>query len=407
MTDILKTKQSTLEKIVKEKKFHSRFNNMSFDNQIIIRRKALEKFVHKKFQYINNISFNIEHAATKSCENLIGKIEIPLGIAGPLKINGDFANGSFFIPLATTEGALVASVNRGCKAISKSGGAQVFIEKTGITRAPLFRTKGLGQTKKLISWVRAHFKEIAIKAHQTDSHLTLLSVTPFILGKDVFLRFVFDSGDAMGMNMATIACDSIGDYIEKEMGVDFVALSGNVCTDKKPSWINKIQGRGHSVHAEAYISRSVLRNILKIDMERILEVHTNKNLIGSSLSGSMGFNAHHANIIAAIFTATGQDLAQTVEGSTGTTILEKTGNELYASVSLPDLPLGTVGGGTQLDTQVEALSILGVAGGGNPPGSNVKKFAEIVAAATLAGEISLISSLAQGNLAQAHQRLGR
>ncbi|OGM09460.1 hydroxymethylglutaryl-CoA reductase (NADPH) [Candidatus Woesebacteria bacterium RBG_13_34_9] len=404
---MIKKKQKAFEKIVKEKKFHSQFNNLCFEDQMDIRRQALEKLTHTKLQYINHPSFNIEHVSTKNCENLIGKVEIPLGIAGPLKIHGNYAKGNFYIPLATTEGALIASVNRGCKAVDRSGGAQVFIEKSGMTRAPLFRTKGLKQTKKFIAWINTHLKEIAERVHKTDSHLTLLSITPFIVGRNVFLRFVFDTQDAMGMNMVTIACNYIRNYIEKEMKVECVALSGNVCTDKKPSWINKIEGRGYSVHAEARIPKNIIREILKTDLEKIIEVHINKNLVGSSISGSMGFNAHHVNIIAAIFAATGQDLAQVVEGSIGNTIFEKTGEDLYASVSIPDLPLGTVGGGTQLETQKEALSILGVAGGGNPPGSHAKKLAEIVVSATLAGEISLISSLAQGSLAHAHQKLGR
>ena len=310
--------------------------------------------------------------------------------------------------MATTEGALVASVNRGCKAITESGGAYVYLEQSGITRAPIFRTNNLMQAKKFVSWIKSHFDDIAQKVKETSSHITLLSITPYIAGRNVYPRFVFDTQDAMGMNMATFACDHvIRMYIEKSTKVRCVALSGNVCSDKKASWMNKIEKRGHSVHADVVITKDVIREILKTSPEAIVDTYTRKILIGSAISGSIGFNAQHANIVASIFAATGQDLAHVVEGSLGTTTAELVEEGVYFSVFLPALPLGTVGGGTSLATQKEALSILEVAGGGNPSGSHAKKLAEITAAAVMAGEVSLLSAIAAGDLAKAHKKLGR
>ncbi len=406
MTNIKKTRE--IRKLVKKKSIRPVSSTFEYEDQMDIRRQILEKITQTNLTNINSPTFDVKTVSNKNCENLIGKIEIPLGVAGPLKIQGDFFKGEVFVPLATTEGALVASVGRGSRAITESGGAHIFIEQYGISRAPVFRTKNLKEGRKFILWVKSHFKQIARRVRQTDRFLSLISVTPYIVGRNVFLRFVFDTGDAMGMNMATIACDSvIRTYIEKETKVRCIALSGNVCTDKKPSFMNKVEKRGYSVHADVLIRKKTVRKVLKSSPEKIVEVYLRKVLIGSAISGSLGFNAHHANIIAALFTATGQDLAHVVEGSLGTTTVEMVGDDLYFSVSLPSLPLGTVGGGTELGTQKEALSIVGIGGGGNPPGTNAKKLAEIVAATVLAGEVSLLAALASGDLAVAHKKLGR
>ncbi|OGM21269.1 hydroxymethylglutaryl-CoA reductase (NADPH) [Candidatus Woesebacteria bacterium RIFCSPHIGHO2_01_FULL_38_9b] len=406
MSEALKRKM--VRDLVKDKAVHIRSSKLSLKEQMEVRRDVLSMLTHTTLSNISNPLFNIESASTKNCENLIGKTETPLGIAGPLRVNGDYAKGEFFIPLATTEGALVASVNRGCNAIKLSDGAFVYIEQSGMTRAPLFHTAGLKESRKFVSFIKSHFKEISKRVHQTDIHLTLLSINPFVAGRNVFLRFVFDTQDAMGMNMVTLACDHvIKNYIEKETNIPCIALSGNLCTDKKASWMNKIEKRGYSVHAEVTIPEKIVKEVLKTNPRDFVDINTRKNLIGSALAGSLGFNAHHANIIAAIFLATGQDMAHVAEASSGITTTELTGHDLYISVSLPDLPVGTIGGGTDLATQKEALSILGVAGGGSPPGSNAKKFAEIIAASVLAGEISLLAALGSGDLAKAHRWLGR
>jgi len=400
--------QKEIDILVKNKEFNKISDSLSPKDQMLVRQSALEKITGTNFKNIKYPLFDINNVSLKNCENLLGKVEIPLGIAGPLKINGECFKGETFVPLATTEGALVASVNRGCKVINASGGVNTFTEQVGTSRGPVFRTKDINESKKFVLWLKEHYGDIESKIKLLDPYLSLLSITPHLVGRNVFLRFVFNTGDAMGMNMVTIACDRvIEDYIEKETGVDCIALSGNVCTDKKPSWMNKIEKRGRSVHADIVVPENVVKNVLKTTSEKIVEVNYRKNLLGSALSGSLGFNAHHANIVAAMFIATGQDPAHVVEGSIGTTTAEAVGKDLYFSVSLPALLLGTVGGGTSLATQKEVLSIMGVYGGGSPSGTNANKLAEIVASSVLAGEISLLGALSSRDLSKAHRRLGR
>lgn len=227
-------------------------------------------------------------------------------------------------------------------------------------------------------------------------------------GTYIYLRFSYDTKDAMGMNMVTIATDAVMHLIEDEFGAHPVTLSGNMCTDKKPASISAILGRGKTVVAEVTIPQEIVKETLKCTPESMFEVNYSKNLLGSARAGAMGFNAHAANIIAAVYLACGQDAAHVVEGSTAITSMELTKyEEIHCSVTLPALPVGTVGGGTGLGTQRDCLNILGVAGAGDTPGINSRKFAEIVASAVLAGEISLIGAQAAGHLARAHAQLGR
>jgi hydroxymethylglutaryl-CoA reductase (NADPH) len=213
----------------------------------------------------------------------------------------------------------------------------------------------------------------------------------------------------MGMNMVTIAVDKAAKYIEEKFGeAELVALSGNMCVDKKPAYINSILGRGKSVVAETIIKKDVVSSVLKASVEDMIDVNTRKNLLGTAMAGGIGLNAHVANIVAAVFIATGQDVAQVVESSIAYTWMEETPDgDLYASVTMPSLEVGTMGGGSWLPTQREALSLLGVYGPGDPPGINAVKFAEIIASAALAGEVNLVAALASDQLARAHERLGR
>lgn len=386
-----------------------RYTNGDHARAVEVRRRAIERITGVKLEHISKFSIDPKRAMEKNIENMIGAIQIPLGIAGPLRINGETAIGDFYIPLATTEGALVASVNRGCSAITRSGGAYATLIKDGQTRAPVFNTPSIRNALELVKWVEENFQRLKEAADSTSRFVRLKRIEPFIVGPNVFLRFVYTTGDANGMNGVTIATEKAVELIEKEL--DFakcISLSGNLCTDKKPSAIDMILGRARSVVAEAVIKRSVVEEKLKCKPEDIHAVNYLKNWVGSALAGSYGFNAHFANIIGAIFLATGQDEAHIVEGSLGFTYTQLTERgDLYISVTLPDLQVGTVGGGTQLETQREALSIMGVAGGGDPPGANCRKFAEIVACAVLAGELSLLAALAAGHLARAHLALGR
>ncbi len=362
------------------------------------RRQALEKKQKISLESVGNIF--VDDLQSVHCENLIGAVSIPVGVAGPVKIKGEYVRGDFYIPLATTEGALVASVNRGCKAISESGGAIVHIETVGTTRGPVFRVSGIKQAVEFKKWLEDNTTELKKIAEGTSAHLKLLKVETQIMGKNVYVRFSYDTGDAMGMNMVTIATDAVSEYINKKTTISCLALAGNYDIDKKPAWLNVISGRGKRGWAEVVVPVHVVKSILKTDSQQFYNTVIQKCWGGSIMSGSLGFNAHFANITAAFFAATGQDLAHVVEGSIGITSAEVLENgDLYFSVYMPDIMLGTIGGGTKLKTQTEARNIIGV--------SKAAELAEVFVTAVLAGELSLLSSITEKSLAKAHKKLGR
>lgn len=365
-----------------------------------LRATAIEKLTGASLDELRNYTIDPEPVSQRNIENMIGAVQVPVGIAGPLRVNGEYAVGDFYVPLATTEGALVASASRGCKAVTSSGGATVRILKDEMTRAPVFRVRGIVEARQVIEWVSnsENFENLRAAVKETTKHGELLRIDPYVVGDSIYLRCAFDTKDALGMNMVTIAADRLADIIQEALDITMVALSGNMCVDKKPAAINLIEGRGKSVVAEAILPRSIVEEELKTTPEMMTEVHYRKNIMGSIKAGALGFNAHAANIVAAVFIATGQDAAHVVEGANAITSFQMRGEEVYASVTMPSLQVGTVGGGTRVEPQKECLSILGVAGGGNPPGANAKKFAEIICSAVLAGEISLVPHLQHGIL---------
>jgi len=371
------------------------------------RRKALEKNLHISLSNVGHYSLDEKAAASKNCENMIGVVQVPLGVAGPLKVQSSkFKVQSCYIALATTEGALVASINRGCKAVTESGGTITASYNIGATRGPVFYTGNIRNEQRLYEWVKKNEEKIKRTAESTSAHLTFKKLIFRGLAEYAFIRFAFDTKDAMGMNMATIATEKIVELIEKETGISCISIAGNFDADKKPAWINFIENRGHKVWAEATIKKRAVKEILKTSPEKIYDVWLSKNMLGSAMSGSLGFNAHFANIVSSVFIATGQDPAHVVEASMGVTTgsVTKIG-DLYFSIYIPALMVGTVGGGTSLETQKEALSIMGIVGG--KEGKNAQKLAEIIGGAVLAGELSLLASLAEGSLASSHKKLGR
>jgi len=374
---------------------------------IRVRRKYIEGETGTKLETVGTFSIDIERVVKRNCENMIGTVQIPVGVAGPVRINGGHAQGSYWLPLATTEGALVASVNRGCSAITKAGGAEVRILHDGMTRAPVFATDSVTHAVQVCDWVTAHRDELKAAAESTTSHGKLSGTVTFVAGTSVYVRLEFDTKDAMGMNMVTIASAKVADLIADGTGARLIALSGNMCTDKKPAAINGIMGRGRSVVAGVALTNELISAVLKTNAKTLAEVNTRKNLVGSARAGAMGFNAHAANVVAAMFIACGQDAAHSIDGSTCITTVDLTETGVYVAVTIPSLPVGTVGGGTGVGTQQECLRILGVAGSGTPPGTNAKKLAEIIGSAVLAGELSLLGALAAQHLARAHQQLGR
>ena len=392
-------------------RLHEVADGLTADEAAEVRREGIARRTGVELDHIGRYSLDSERASRRNCENFIGAAQIPIGVTGPISVRGTVIqpDEEIYVPLATTEGALVASINRGCRALRECGGAIVRVEDVGMTRAPVFQTSGVEESERFVEWVREHTDEIARIAESTSNFLKLIEIRPQYFGSTVYLRFRFSSGDAMGMNMATIACDRIvRGYIEPESGVSCIALSGNFCVDKKPSAVNFIEGRGKRIFAELTLDGTVLKNCLKTSSRALVEVQYRKNLLGSIAAGALGYNAHFANILSAFFVATGQDVAQVVEGSMGVTCIEPRGPEgVYASVYLPDAPIGAVGGGTMLETQRECLSMLGIKADRERPGEAVTRLGEILGATILAGELSLMAAFTSGDLAGAHEKLGR
>ena len=388
-------------------RLHELDDHVDADAAATVRRRLVAEESGTDLDAVGEYAFDAA-AADPNIDNMIGGVQIPLGVAGPVAVDGGAFDGDRYLPMATTEGALVASVNRGCSAIDAAGGATARVTKSGMTRAPVFRVADVAEAEALVEWVRDSEPALREAAESTTSHGELLGVTPYVVGNNVYLRFRFDTKDAMGMNMVTIATGEACDVVEAETDADLVALSGNLCSDKKPAAVNAVEGRGRSVTADVEIPRDVVEERLHTTPEAMAEINTRKNHVGSAKAGSLGFNAHVANAVAAMFLATGQDAAQVVEGSNAITTAEATADgDLYVSVSLASLEVGTVGGGTKLPTQAAGLEVLGVRGGGDPAGSNADALAEAIAVGALAGELSLLAALGSRHLASAHADLGR
>jgi len=370
------------------------------------RRELLARETGADLDAIGDYTFDAADVEA-NIENAIGAAQVPMGVAGPVPVDGGAADGEYYLPMATTEGALVASVNRGLATVRDAGGATARITDSGMTRAPVFRVEGIAEAETVVEWVANHEDDLRAAAESTTSHGELIGIEPYVVGDSVYLRFAYDTKDAMGMNMATIATEAAAAVVEAETPASLVALSGNLCTDKKPAAINAVEGRGRTVTADVLVPESVVADRLDTTAAAIAEANTRKNLVGSAKAGSLGFNAQAANVVAAVFLATGQDAAQIVEGANAITTVDDRDGDLYASVSLASLEVGTVGGGTKLATQSEALDVIGLRGGGDPPGANADALAEIIAAGALGGELSLLTALAADHLASAHESLGR
>ena len=365
------------------------------------RRAAVAEYSGADLDTIAKCAIDPEKAA-HNCENMIGSTQVPLGYAGPVKISGEYANGEFIVPLATTEGALIASIGRGMSVINAAGGSRTRVFGDYMTRAPVLRVRDLEHACQTIQWIDAHEEEIKAAVAGTTSHGKLAKIEKFPMGRGLYLRFSFETGDAMGMNMATIASEAACRVIEEATGAVMVSVSGNMCSDKKPAAINMIEGRGKTVVAEALIPADIVEAKLHTTAAAIVETNVRKNLIGSSMAGTLGANAHAANMVAAFYIATGQDPAQVIGGSMTLTDCEDVDGNLYISVRMPAVELGTVGGGTGLPCQTEALNIMGCKGAGK-----ARKLAEILSVTVLAGELSTLGAQAAGHLGKAHAELGR
>ena len=337
-------------------------------------------------------------------ENFIGFAQVPVGVIGPLRINGMSAHGDFYVPLATTEGALVASYHRGAYVVSQSGGAAAICMTECVSRSPCFSFNSVAETGAFLAWALPRFDTLQETVATTSSHCRIVDLRTSVIGREVYLIFDFETGDAAGQNMVTLATEAICKRLVADSPVKPQRwyLEGNMSGDKKATMIAFTSVRGKKVVAEASIPRTLLRRVIHIDPEEMVR-YWELSVLGGLQSGSIGVQGHFANALAALFIACGQDAACVSEASVGLTRMAVTdAGDLYVSVSLPNLIVGTVGGGTHLPTARECLEMLGCCGDGT-----ARKFAEICAATALAGEVSIIGALAAGEFGQAHAAYGR
>lgn len=351
-------------------------------------------------------SYSIDpHVTRGNIEHFTGVAQVPMGFAGPLLVNGEHAKGEFYVPLACSEGTLVASYNRGMKVLHRSGGVKCAVIGDNMQRAPVFVFEDAISASRFSEWIKENFQEIKVVAESTDPFVKLDYIDHYLASKFAYLRFNFKTGDAAGMNMVGKATFAACNWILENCNIVNVQrffLESNFATDKKASMINMMKTRGKRVVAEAVVKRDVLLEIMDVEPEA-LYFHGKVANIGSMLSGANNNGAHAANAITAVFLATGQDVANVSESSMGILYSELSPeNDLYMSITLPSLIVATCGGGTGLPTQSEALQALGCEGVGK-----VNKFAEIVAATVLAGELSLAAAISSLDWVSSHDQYGR
>ncbi|CAK8561834.1 unnamed protein product [Lathyrus sativus] len=375
-----------------------------------IRRSAVQTISGKSLEGLPLEGFDYDSILGQCCEMPIGFVQIPVGVAGPLLLDGV----EYTVPMATTEGCLVASTNRGCKAIHACGGASSVLLRDGMTRAPVVRFSSAKRAAQLKFYLEdpLNFDDLSLTFNKSSRFARLQSIQPAIAGKNLYIRFRCSTGDAMGMNMVSKGVQNVLDFLQNDFpDMEVIGISGNFCSDKKAAAVNWIEGRGKSVVCEAVIKEEVVKKVLKTSVEALVELNMLKNLTGSAVAGALGgFNAHASNIVSAIYLATGQDPAQNVESSHCITMMEAVndGKDLHISVTMPSIEVGTVGGGTQLASQSACLNLLGVKGASkDSPGANSRLLATIVAGSVLAGELSLMSAIAAGQLVKSHMKYNR
>lgn len=345
-----------------------------------------------------------QQAFNGNIENFIGTTKIPLGIAGPLRVNGLFAHGDYPLPLATSEAALVASYHRGACLISAAGGCASILAYQTLNRAPAFAFDTMTNAGRFVAWAMESFEIFQTEAAKTTRHGRLIDVGTTLEGNHVYLNFEFTTGDASGQNMVTIATQSICDYIQTHCPVPIKQLyvEGNLSGDKKASSQAYTSNRGRKVTSEVTLTPELLKKHLNATPRQLID-YWRMSAIGGVLSGTMGIHGHFANGLAALYIATGQDAACVAESSIGVTRFEETPEKnLYAAVTLPCIMVGTVGGGTNLPSQKACLELMGLHGTGH-----ANALAEVCGGLLLAGELSIIAALATGDFTRAHRKLAR
>ena len=366
------------------------------------RQRFVEEYTGVEFEHIKRYSYDA-HITAGNIENFTGVAQVPIGFAGPLTIHGEHAQGEFIVPMATAEGTLVASYNRGMKVINMSGGVKVTVSEDAMQRAPVFVFDDARAARDFVDWVQQNFDQIAEHAEATSSVAKLQYIDPYLAGKFAYLRFNFATGDAAGQNMvgrATFAAS--GWILDNYEGIRHFYLESNLATDKKASQVNLMKTRGKRVIAECTLKHDVLVEVMRVEPETLFYHYTVSN-VGAILSGANNNGAHSANGITAMFIATGQDVANVAESSAGILYTELTPEQdLYISITIPSLIVATYGGGTGLATQRECLELLGCYGKGK-----VRRLAEIIGGVVLAGEVSLASAISSSDWVSSHEQYGR
>jgi len=332
-------------------------------------------------------------------ENLVGAVHVPLGVAGPIRVNGVHASGLYYVPFATTEGTLVSTYQYGMRAITEAGGANARVVADSLDITPCFVLASASDAISFSQWLHDHLPELKEVAAETTAHGRLLELHTHVFGRRAFARFVFATGDAMGMNMVNIAVDQVCRHVTEMTRCEGYYLRCNYSSDKKPAAINLFRPYGKEVAIDFTLPGSVAETHLGVSTRDLLNFATAGRL-GAIQAGALGANAHFANGLAAIFIACGQDVAQVVNASIGFIDVEPVGeNDLYVFARLPNLIVGTVGGGTNLPTQSECLALLDCRGEGT-----AQKFAEIVGATIVAGDLAIAAALANGRFIEAHRQ---
>jgi hydroxymethylglutaryl-CoA reductase (NADPH) len=369
------------------------------------RKVFVEERTGVAIEHLDKYSFD-PASLRGNIENFVGVAQVPIGLAGPLKINGEHAQGEFVIPLATTEGTLVASYSRGMKVMNLAGGVTATVIGDAMQRAPVFVFDSAREARTFGEWIDQNMTPIREHAESTSSVAKLLYIDTYLASKFAYLRFNFATGDAAGQNMVGRATFAACSWILEQPWVKDVCrrfyLESNLATDKKASQVNVMRTRGKRVVAEATIPRDVLVQHMRVEPEQ-LQYHAQVANVGAFISGANNNGAHSPNGITAMFIATGQDVANVAESSAGIVYTEvRDDRSLYMSITIPSLIVATHGGGTGLPTQRECLAILGCTGRGK-----VRKFAEIVGAVALAGEISLAAAISSLDWVSSHEKYGR
>lgn len=369
------------------------------------RLSFLSESLNKNFSEFEEGNFQLNHGELQgNIENYIGMAQVPIGVAGPLLINGTSAKGQYYVPLATTEGALVASYGRGMKICTQNGGVTSVCISEGVQRCPYFQFHSISEVGLFVQWVIGQRSVFDILVEQRSKHAKLEDISVGIEGNGVILSFQFQTGDAAGQNMVTFCTDALCDFIVENSPVSVKKwyLESNYAGDKKATWKAFQEVRGKKVTAEIRLSRKSVEHVLKTTPELMVD-YWRSSTLAALQSGTVGAQGHVANGLTAIFLACGQDVACVSEASVGVTRMELTNSgDLYVSLTLPNLIVGTIGGGTHLPTQSKCLDLLDCLGDGK-----AKRFAEVCAAVAIAGEISIAAALASGQFAQAHKSLGR